>query len=41
MYADGEVETLFRLLSRLYAGIENLERRTCHEETKESAMEND
>ena len=28
VYDDGEVETLFRLLTRLYAGIENLERRT-------------
>lgn len=28
VYDDGEVETLFRLLSKLYAGIENLERRT-------------
>ena len=41
VYTDGEVETLFRLLSRLYAGIENLERRTCHEEAKKPAMEND
>ncbi len=32
VYDDGEVETLFRLLTRLYAGIENLERGTCHEE---------
>ncbi len=27
VYTDREVETLFRLLSRLYAGIENLERK--------------
>ena len=32
VYDDGEVETLYRLLTRLYAGIENLERGTCHEE---------
>ena len=31
VYTDQEVETLFRLLSRLYAGIENLERRAADE----------
>ncbi len=29
VYSDEEVETLFQLLSRLYAGIENLEQKTC------------
>ena len=28
VYTDEEIETLFLLLSRLYAGIENLEKRT-------------
>lgn len=32
VYTDQEIETLFVLLSRLYAGIENLERRAANEE---------
>ena len=31
VYTDKEIETLFTLLSRLYAGIENLEKRTGNE----------
>lgn len=31
VYTDKEVETLFVLLSKLYAGIENLEEKTAHE----------
>lgn len=31
VYTDKEIETLFTLLSRLYAGIENLEKRIADE----------
>lgn len=31
VYTDQEIETLFILLSKLYAGIENLEKKTVHE----------
>ena len=31
VYTDKEIEMLFILLSKLYAGIENLERRTANE----------
>ena len=31
VYTDKEIETLFTLLSRLYAGIENLEKKTANE----------
>lgn len=31
VYTDKEIETLFLLLSKLYEGIENLERKTAHE----------
>ena len=33
VYTDKEIETLFTLMTRLYAGIENLEKRTADEET--------
>lgn len=33
VYTDKEIETLFTLMTRLYAGIENLEKRTANEET--------
>lgn len=33
VYTDREMETLFRLLSKLYAGIENLERKTATEKS--------
>ncbi|MBD5459637.1 MAG: winged helix-turn-helix transcriptional regulator, partial [Lachnospiraceae bacterium] len=32
VYTEKEIETLFILLSKLYAGIENLENRTVHSE---------
>ena len=35
VYTDQEIETLFTLLSRLYAGIENLEKRASNENRKE------
>lgn len=34
VYTDSEVETLFLLLSKLYAGIENLERKTSQKERR-------
>lgn len=34
VYTDEEIETLFTLLSKLYAGIENLEKRSINEKTK-------
>lgn len=37
VYTEGEVETLFTLLSRLYAGIENLEKRTAAAENQGGA----
>ncbi|MDE6421564.1 MAG: MarR family transcriptional regulator, partial [Lachnospiraceae bacterium] len=33
VYTDKEIETLFTLMTRLYEGIENLEKRTEDEET--------
>lgn len=33
VYTDEEIETLFVLLSKLYAGIENLEKKTAHEKS--------
>ena len=33
VYTDEEIKTLFTLLSRLYAGIENLEKKTVNEKT--------
>ncbi len=35
VYSDKEIETLFLLLTRLYAGIEHLEKRTASEECSE------
>ena len=35
VYTDQEIETLFTLLSRLYAGIENLEKKVADESRKE------
>lgn len=37
VYTDEEMETLFILLSKLYAGIENLEKRTADEKKPENA----
>lgn len=34
VYSDEEIETLFILLSKLYAGIENLEKKTANENLK-------
>lgn len=34
VYTDKEIETLFTLMTRLYAGIENLEKRTTNEKHK-------
>lgn len=36
VYTDKEVETLFLLLSRLYAGIENLEHKTGHKKSRKT-----
>lgn len=40
VYSDKEIETLFILLSRLYAGIENLEMKVANEKKQKSAAEN-
>jgi len=34
VYTEEEIETLFTLLSKLYVGIENLEKKTIHEKKK-------
>lgn len=40
VYTDKEIETLFILLSKLYAGIENLEKRVTKEKKLKSAVKN-
>ncbi len=41
VYTDEEIETLFLLLSKLYAGIENLENHSKREETENKETENE
>ena len=38
IYTDKEIETLFILLSKLYAGIENLEKRAANEKTEKKEI---
>lgn len=41
VYTDSEIETLFILLSKLYGGIENLEKKTGHQKTDKEISENE
>lgn len=41
VYTDKEIETLFILLSKLYAGIENLEKRTAENNLKKGDLSNE
>ena len=39
VYTDQEVETLFILMSKLYAGIENLEKKVVNEKTADNGYQ--